>query len=171
MEPSDPADSPWSHQEPPCIIHGTGMCPYPVTQWQPVSSSSGKGGGEEVDREEEEVIKEEEDVVIIVVVDKDDEPIEVISVPESTPPRSMYKQMARIWIDPRGRPTGTLAPREGAREAGSNSPEVRSVVWPPPPPPPPSGPATTMPPPPSSGDSSTALPPQDPAVASEQPPL
>jgi hypothetical protein len=74
-------------------------------------------------------------------------------------------------MGPRGRPTGTLAPREGAREAGSDTPEARSAVWPPPPPPHPSGLATTTPPTLSSGDSSTAPPPQDPAAASEQPPL
>jgi hypothetical protein len=70
-----------------------------------------------------------------------------------------------------GQPTGTLAPREGAREAGMDSPEAGSVVWPLPPPPPLSGLVTTTPPPPLSGDSSTAPPPQDPAAAGEQPPL
>jgi hypothetical protein len=165
MEPSDPADSPWSRREPPCVIHGMGLRPYSVTQWQLVSSSPGKGRGEE------EVAKEEDDVVIAVVIDKDDEPIEVISVPESMPPRSTYKQTTRIRIDPRGRPTRTLASREGAREAGPDSLEVGSVVWPLPPPPPLRGLATTMPPPPSSGNSSIAPPPQDLAAASEQPPL
>jgi hypothetical protein len=77
MELSDPTDSPWSHQEPSCIIHGTGLCPYSIMQWQPVSLSPGKGGGEE-----EEVTEEkEDDVVIVAVVDKDDEP---------------YKQTTRI---------------------------------------------------------------------------
>jgi hypothetical protein len=83
-----------------------GSCPYPVTQWQPVSSSPGKGGGEEeVTGEEEEVTEEkEDDVVIVAVVDKDDEPVEVIPVSESPPPRSPYKQTTRIGstheIDP-----------------------------------------------------------------------
>jgi hypothetical protein len=132
-----------------------GSCPYPVTQWQPVSSSPGKGGGEEeVTGVEEEVVVEEEedDVVVIAVEDKDDEPVEIIPVPKSTPPRSPYKQTTRIQINPRGRPTETLAPREGAREAGPDSPEAGSTVWPPLPPLPPSGPATTTPPPSSSGD-------------------
>jgi hypothetical protein len=113
MEPLDLTDSPWGRQEPSCAIHGTGPCPYPVTQWQPVSSSPGRGGGEEEVTAEEE---EENDMVAVTVVDKDDELVEVIPVPESTPPRSPYKQTARIRIGPRGRPTGTLAPREGARE-------------------------------------------------------
>jgi hypothetical protein len=93
MEPSDPTDSPWSHREPSCIIHGTGLCPYSIMQWQPVSLSPGKGGGEEeVTGEEEEVTEEkEDDVVIVAVVDKDDEPVEVIPVSESPPPRSPYK--------------------------------------------------------------------------------
>jgi hypothetical protein len=174
MEPSNPTDSLWSRWEPPCIIHGTGPCPYPVMQWQLVSSSPGKGGGEEeVTRGEEEVTGEEEDddVVMVTVVDKDDEPVEVITVPESTPPRSLYKQMARIRIGPRGRPTETLAPREGAREASPDSLEAGSAAWPLSPPSHLSGPATTTPPPPSSGNSSITPPPQDPTAASEQPPL
>jgi hypothetical protein len=96
--------------------------------------------------------EEEDDVVVVTVVDKDDEPIKVILVPESTPPRSPYKQMARIHIGPWGQPTGTLSPREGAREAGPDSLEAGSTMWPPPPPPPPSGPVTTTPPPLSSDD-------------------
>jgi hypothetical protein len=40
--------------------------------------------------------EEEDDVVIVAVIDKDDEPVKVISVPESTPPRSPYKQTTRI---------------------------------------------------------------------------
>jgi hypothetical protein len=158
MAPSDPAVSPWGHRQPPCTVHGMGPCPYPVVQWQPVFSSSGDGEGEEEDdqatgeEEEEEEEEEEDDVVVVTVVDKDDKPIKVISVPESTPPRSPYKQMARIRIGPRGRPTGTLSPREGAREAGPDSLEAGSTMWPPPLPPPPSGLVTTTPPPPSSGD-------------------
>jgi hypothetical protein len=74
-----------------------------------VSSAPGKGGGEEEVTGQEE---EDDDVVaiVVVVVDKDDEPVEVILVPESTPLRSPYKQTTRIWIGPRGQPTGTLAP-------------------------------------------------------------
>jgi hypothetical protein len=113
MESSDPAASPWGHQELPCVIHGMGPCPYPVAQWQPVFSSPGDGEGEEevVEEEEDEAAGEEDDVVVIAVIDKDDEPVKVIPVPESTPPRSSHKQTARIRIGPRGRPTGTLAPR------------------------------------------------------------
>jgi hypothetical protein len=99
--------------------------------------------------------------------EEDDEPVEVIPVAESTPPRSPYKQMAQIQIGPRGQPTETLAPRAGAGQTGPTG----SAVWPPPPPTPPSGPVTTTPPPPSSGDSSTAPPPQDPTAAGKQPPL
>jgi hypothetical protein len=146
MEPSGPVASPWGHREPPCVVHGTGMCPYPVAQWQPMFSSPGDREGEEVIKEEDEAAGEEEDdVVVIAIIDKDDESVEVISVPESTPPRSSYKQMTRIRIGPCGRPTRTLASREGAREAGSDSPEAGSAVWPPPPPPPPSEPVTTTP--------------------------
>jgi hypothetical protein len=126
-----------------------------------MSSSSGEGEGEGV------VEEEEDNVVMVVVVDKDDEPVEVIPMPKSTLPRSPYKQTARIQIDPRGQPTGTLAPREGAREAGLDSLETGSALWPPPPPLPPSGLVTTTPPPPSRGASSTALPPQHPTAASE----
>jgi hypothetical protein len=164
MEPSNPAVSPWGRRESPCAIHGMGTCPYPVAQWQPVFSSPSDGEGEEEvveeEEEEDEAAREEEedDVVVVAIVDKDDKPVGVILVPESTPPRSPYKKTTRIRIGPQGRPTGTLAPREGAREANPNSPEVGSAVWPPPPPLPSSGPITTTPPPPSSGDSSTAPP-------------
>jgi hypothetical protein len=119
MEPSDPAASPWGRWEPPCAVHGTGPCPYPVAQWQPVFSSPGEGEGEEevIEEEEDEAAEEEEDdVVVVAVIDKDDEPVEIIPVPESMPSRSPYKQTVRIRISPRGRPTGTLAPRNGARE-------------------------------------------------------
>jgi hypothetical protein len=30
MKPSDPAASPWGRREPPCTVHGRGLCPYPV---------------------------------------------------------------------------------------------------------------------------------------------
>jgi hypothetical protein len=92
MEPSDPADSPWGHQEPPCAIHGMGPCLYPVVQRQPIFTSPCEGEGEGVTEEEED------DVVVITVVDKDDKPIEVIPVPESTPPKPPYKQTIRIRI-------------------------------------------------------------------------
>jgi hypothetical protein len=93
-----------------------GPCPYPFVQRQPVFTSPGEGEGEDGVTEEEE-----DDMVMVTVVDKDDEPIEVIPVPKSTPPRSSYKQTARIQIGPRGRPIGTLAPRMGAREASPDS--------------------------------------------------
>jgi hypothetical protein len=58
-----------------------------------VFSSPGEGGGEE------RVAKEEEDgVVMVVIVDKDDEPVRVIPMSESTPPRPSYKQTTQIWI-------------------------------------------------------------------------
>jgi hypothetical protein len=122
-----------------------------------VFSSPGDGEGEEevIEEEEDEAAEEEEDDVVIVTIGV----VEVIPVPESTPPRSPYKQMTRIRISPQGRPIRTLALREGTREVGPDSPEVGSAVWPPPTPPPLSGPVTTTPPPPSSGDSSTAPPP------------
>jgi hypothetical protein len=119
-----------------------------------VSPSLGEGEGEEVVIEEED-----DDVVIVAVIDKDDESVEVILMPESTPPRSSYKQTTRIWISPQGRPIETLAPREGAKEGGLESLEARFVVWPPPPPPP------------SSGDSNNAAPAQDPTTVDEKPPL
>jgi hypothetical protein len=164
MEPSDPTDPPWGHWEMPYAIQSMGSCPYPVAQRQPVLSSPGM-------REGEEGLDDEDDVVDVAVAEEDNEPIEVIPVPDSTPPQQAYKQTAQIRIGPRGRPTKTLALRMSAREASLNSPETISVVWPPPPPPPPSRPVTTAPPPPSSGTSSTALPPQDPATVSEEPPL
>jgi hypothetical protein len=140
VEPSDLAASPWSRREPPCVIHGTGPCPYPVAQWQLVSLSLGEGEGEEEDEATEE---EEDDVVVVAVIDKDDESVEVISVPESTSPRSPYNQTVRIRTGPWGRPTETLAPRDGARKASPISYQTGPDVWPPPPPPLPSGPVTT----------------------------
>jgi hypothetical protein len=100
-------------------------------------------------REGEEGVAAAEGVVEVVVAeeDDDDESIKVIPVPTS-PPRLAYKKMTQIWIDPRGLPTGTLAPRTGAREAGRISPQTRSEVWPPPLPPPPLIVAMTPPPPP-----------------------
>jgi hypothetical protein len=97
MEPLDSADSLWDHQELPCAIHGMGMCPYQVAQRQLVFSSSGEGEGEEGVTEEEE-----DGVVVVVVVDKDDEPVKVIAVLRSTPPRPSYKQTAQIRIGPWG---------------------------------------------------------------------
>jgi hypothetical protein len=95
MEPSDSAASLWGHRELPCTVHGTSPCPYPVAQWQPVFSSPGDGEGEieVIEEEEDEAAGEEEEHV---------EPIKVIPVPESTPPRSLYKQTTRIRIGPRG---------------------------------------------------------------------
>jgi hypothetical protein len=74
-----------------------GLCPYLVAQRQPVFSSPGEGEGEEGITKEEE-----DDMVMVVIVDKDDEPIEVIPVPESTPLRPPYKQTTRIQISPQG---------------------------------------------------------------------
>jgi hypothetical protein len=85
-------------------------------------------------RDGEEGITDEDDVVEVAVVEEDDELIKVIPVLDSTPPRQAYKQMARIWISPRGQPTGTLAPRMSARESNLDSPDIGSAVWPPPPP-------------------------------------
>jgi hypothetical protein len=119
-----------------------------------VFSSPGEGEGEEevIEEEEDEAAEEEEDdVVVVAVIDKDDEPVEIIPVPESMLSRSPYKQTVRIRISPRGRPTGTLAPRNGARETEWFSSETGSVVWLPPQPP-----VTTTLPPPSSSASSTA---------------
>jgi hypothetical protein len=119
----------------------------------------------EGERQGEEWVADLEDVVEVAVVEEDDgdEPIEVIPVPEPPPRRLVHKKMAWIWISPRGRPTGTLAPWTGAREADRVSSETRSVVWPPPPPSPPRGTdsTVTLPPPP----------PQDPTIAIESPPL
>jgi hypothetical protein len=56
-----------------------------------VFSSVGDGEGEEEVIEEDEAVGEEDDMVVVAVVDKDDELVEVIPVPESTPPRSLYK--------------------------------------------------------------------------------
>jgi hypothetical protein len=74
MEPLDPTASPRSRREPPCAIHGTGPCPYPVAQWQPVSSSPSEGEGEEVviGEEEDEAAEEEDGVVVVAIIDKDD---------------------------------------------------------------------------------------------------
>jgi hypothetical protein len=86
-----------------------------------VFSSLGEGEGEEVVEEEEDEAtgeEDEDDVVVVAIIDKDDEPVEVIPVPESTPPRSLYKQTTRIRIGPRDQPTRTLALREGATQAG-----------------------------------------------------
>jgi hypothetical protein len=170
MESSDPATSLRGHREPPCVIHGMGSCPYPVALWRSVLSSSSPREGE---REGEEGVTDVEDVVEVTVIEEedDDEPVKVIPVLESPPRRSMYKQTTRIRIGPRGRPTGPLAPRTGAREAGWDSPETGSVVWLPPPPPPTSGAVTIAPPPPLSGASTTAPPPQDTATANESPSL
>jgi hypothetical protein len=57
--------------------------PYLVAQRQPIFTlpSEGEGVTEE----------EEDDVIMTAVVDKDDESVEVIPMPESTPPRSLYK--------------------------------------------------------------------------------
>jgi hypothetical protein len=53
-------------------------------------------------RDGEEGVTDEDDVVEVAVVEEDDELIKVIPVLDSTPPRQAYKQMARIWISPRG---------------------------------------------------------------------
>jgi hypothetical protein len=58
-------------------------CLYPVAQSQLVFTSPGEGEGGVVE-------EEEDDVVVVAVVDKNDELVEVIPVPESTPPRPVY---------------------------------------------------------------------------------
>jgi hypothetical protein len=101
-------------------------------------------------REGEEGVADEDDVVEVIVAEEEDdgEPVKVILVPDSTPPRPAYKQMARIWIGSRGRLTRTLALRTGAGEADQISSEIGSEVWPPPPPPPPGRAVCNEPPPP-----------------------
>jgi hypothetical protein len=62
----------------PYAIHGMGTRPYPVAQRQLVLSSPSM-------REGEEEVADENDVVEVAIVEEDDEPIKVISVPDSTP--------------------------------------------------------------------------------------
>jgi hypothetical protein len=145
MEPSDPATSPRSRQEPPCAIHSMGPCLYLVVQRQPVLSSPGM-------REGEEGVADADDVVEVTIAEEeeDDEPVEVILVPDPTPPRLAYKQTTQIRIGPWGRPTRTLALRTGAREVDQISSETRSEVWLPPPPSPPGRAVCNEPPPPPS---------------------
>jgi hypothetical protein len=73
-----------------------------------VLSSPSPREGEE---EGEEGVTAAEGVVEVAVAEEhnDNEPVKVIPVLES-PPRPVYKQMARIWIGRRGRITITLAP-------------------------------------------------------------
>jgi hypothetical protein len=95
MEPSDPATSPRGRQEPPYAIHRMGPCPYPVAlRWSVLSSPSPREG----EREGEEGVVDVENVVEVTVVEEedDDEPVEVILVPESPLRRQAYKQMAQI---------------------------------------------------------------------------
>jgi hypothetical protein len=159
----------------PYAIHGMGPCPYPVVQRQPVFSSPGMGEGEEgvaiAEGVAEVDVAEEHDVVVVALTNKDDEPVEVIPLPDSPSPQLAYKQMTRIQIGPRGRPTGTIAQRMEAREASPVSSEIGSGMWPLPPPPTPSGPVTTAPPPPLSSAPSTALPLPDLTATSGPPPL
>jgi hypothetical protein len=142
MKPSNPAISLRGHRETTCDIHSSGPCPYPVALRSSVLSSLSPREGEEGVAAAEGVVE-----VVVAEEDDDDESIKVIPVPAS-PPRLAYKQMTQIRIGPRGLPTGTLAPRTGAREAGRISPQTRSEVWPPPLPPPPLIVAMTPPPPP-----------------------
>jgi hypothetical protein len=107
-----------------------------------LSAPSPREGGEE--GEEGVSVTEGGDEVTIVLKDNNDEPVEVIPVPES-PTRLAYKQTARIRIGPRGRPTGTLALQISARVAGWDSTETKSAVWPPPPPPSPGDAVRTKP--------------------------
>jgi hypothetical protein len=151
----------------PCAIHGMGSCPYPVAQRQPVLSSLDM-------REGEEGLTDEDDVVEVAVAEEedDDKLVEVIPVPDTTPPQPAYKQSAWIRIGPRGQPTKTLVSWSGARETARISLETRSEVWPPPPPSP--GRAIHNEPPspqPVNGALSTAPLPQDPTTATESPPL
>jgi hypothetical protein len=89
MEPSDTAISLRGHREPPCAIHGLGLCPYPVVLRQTMlSPPSSREGGEE--GEEGVAATEGEEGVAAAVEEDDDEPIEVVLVFES-PPRSTYR--------------------------------------------------------------------------------
>jgi hypothetical protein len=94
MEPSDPATSLRRRREPPCTIHGWG--PYPVASRHLRFSSSGQrdGGEGKVN---------------------DEDPIEIFPVLDSLP-RLTLRHNTRIQVGAQGRPTGTLAPRSGARE-------------------------------------------------------
>jgi hypothetical protein len=156
MEPSDPAISLRCHREPRCAIHGSGPCPYSVALRRSVlSSPSPREGGEE-GKEGVTAAKGGEGIAAAMEED-DDQPVKVISVPESSP-MPAYKHMTWIQIGPRGRPIGILAPRTGAREVGRVSPEIGSEVWLPPPPPPPTITMTPLPPPPLQQENNT-LPP------------
>jgi hypothetical protein len=48
------------------------------------------------------VVAEEDDVVEVAIAEEEDDdgPVEIITVPDSPPTRSAYKQTARIWISP-----------------------------------------------------------------------
>jgi hypothetical protein len=83
-------------------------------------------------REGEEGVIVAVDVVEVAAAEEDDndKSVEVIPVLESLPRRSMYKKTTQIRIDPQGRQTGTLVLHISAREAGLDSPETGSVVWP-----------------------------------------
>jgi hypothetical protein len=144
MELSDLATSSRSHREPPCAIHGLGSCPYPVVRRRMVLSSPSTREGEREGEEEEGVVDVEDVVEVVVAEEEDDEPVEVIPVPESRPRRMTYKQRTRIRIGPWGQSTGPLAPRTNAREISRDSPEIGSAVWPPPPPSPSSGASSTV---------------------------
>jgi hypothetical protein len=95
-------------------------------------SSPGMGEGEEgvaiAEGVAEVDVAEEHDVVVVAVTNKDDEPVEVIPLPDSPSPQLAYKQMTRIQIGPRGRPTGTIAQRMEVREASPVSSEIGSVA-------------------------------------------
>jgi hypothetical protein len=109
MEPSDPDASPWGRRGQPCSIHGWGSCPYQVAPvHEPLSTGHGGGGEEE----------EEDDERRITVV------ISLVGAPTIC-------RMARISIDPRGRPQGLLVPRATTTPPTSPTP---SLPAPPPPP-------------------------------------
>jgi hypothetical protein len=97
MEPSDPATSLRSRGGTPCAIHGWGTCPYPVaSRWLDLSSPSQREGGEGI-------------------TTADEDPIEIYSVLDS-PSRLALRHITLIQVGAQGRPTGTLAPRSGARK-------------------------------------------------------
>jgi hypothetical protein len=120
MEPSDPTTSPRRQRKPPCAIHGWSPCPYLVMLMHlRFSSLEQREGGEgNADDEEED----------------DEDSIEIFPILDSTS-RPVPRHIVWIQVGAQWRPTGTLAPRYGAREPeGGGSPMTGSTVWRPPPP-------------------------------------
>jgi hypothetical protein len=116
MEPSDPITSSRGRQEPPCAVYSWGPCPYPASRRLRFSSlGHGEGGEGNADEEED-----------------NEDPIKIFPVLDS-PSRLAPIHITQIQVRAQGRPTGTLAPRSGAREPEGGSPVTRFTVWPPPP--------------------------------------